>query len=179
MSSGRSRADFLKFLDYLGEKGLLPAATASSRKATANRVLSILSPEEASDITSIDLDDLMKRFHNINGQQYTQESLLTYKSRMRTALEDFRAYCTNPLGFKPSGQSRSKAKSNAEKARPQVGPKQPNSVATTPTAPVMSVSILPIPLRSNLTVQIAGLPFDLSRSEAQKIANIILAHAQE
>jgi hypothetical protein len=38
------------------------------------------------------------------------------------------------------------------------------------------VAGLPIQIRADLTVQLVGLPFDLTKSEAQKIANIVLAY---
>ena len=66
MAQNRSRADFLRFLDYLGEKGLIPSGTAASRKATANKVTAILSDEEAADVTALDLDEVMMRFHDLN-----------------------------------------------------------------------------------------------------------------
>jgi hypothetical protein len=37
--------------------------------------------------------------------------------------------------------------------------------------------ILPIPIRPDLTVLLLDLPHDMTKAEAQKIANIILAHA--
>lgn len=178
MTQNRSRADFLRFLDYLREKGLIPSGTAASRKATANKVTAILSDEEAADVTALDLDEVMTRFHNLNPQQYTSESLQTYRSRMKTALEDFKAYSTNPLGFKPSGQARSKPRQNAEKPRPVTA--AASGVSDAPATPELrslpNISVLPIGLRFDLIVQIAGLPFDLTKAEAQKIANIVLAH---
>ena len=36
-----------------------------------------------------------------------------------------------------------------------------------------------IALRDDLTVEVFGLPFDLTKKEAQKIANIVIAHASE
>ena len=38
---------------------------------------------------------------------------------------------------------------------------------------------LPIPIRSDLAVQIEGIPFDLTKAEATKIANVVLAMATE
>lgn len=182
MSANRSAAALLTFLDFLGQKGLIPPATASSRKATANKVLSILSDDESQDVLSLDLDNLMQRFHNLNNQQYTPESLQTYKSRMKTALEDFRSYTENPLGFKPTGQGKSKLKLATDKSgNGNQKTKSASDVAShsTPASSpaILGVSVLPIPLRADLTVQIAGLPFDLTPGEAKKIANIILAHA--
>ena len=98
---------------------------------------------------------------------------------MKTSLEDFKAYSTNPLGFKPPGQARSKPRQNAEKPRPATA--TVSGVSDAPAIPeprsLPNISVLPIALRSDLIVQIAGLPFDLTKPEAQKIANIVLAHA--
>ena len=72
MSDGRSRADLLSFLDFLGQKGLIPPSTASARKASANKVLAILSEDEAVEAVLRaqleptlrgDLRDLMKKLN--------------------------------------------------------------------------------------------------------------------
>jgi hypothetical protein len=180
MSTNRSRDDFLRFLAYLGDKGLIPLATASSRRATAGKVTAILSDDEAADVTALDLDDVMRRFDHLNPHQYTPGSLQAYKSRMKTALDDFRSYCENPLNFRPSGQQRTKVKpSNGEQQKKPIrGRVKTNdaSATATPSVSLPNVTVLPIALRAGLTVQIAGLPFDLTAAEAKKIANIILAH---
>jgi hypothetical protein len=41
----------------------------------------------------------------------------------------------------------------------------------------MAKSILPIPIRADLTVYIQGLPFDLTESEAKRISNVVTAMA--
>lgn len=183
MSQNRSRDDLLRFVEYTGSKGLVPTATAAARKAAVNRVTSILSDEEAEDVTNLDLDELMRRFDNLNQHQYTPESLQTYKSRLKTVLEDFRLYRENPLNFRSGSQSRTRVKSNGEKkkslrtdltVKESVSGALPKVIQHLP-----NVTVLPIPLRPDLTVQIAGLPFDLTPAEAKKIANIILAHAME
>jgi hypothetical protein len=186
MSNGRSTADLLKFLDYLAEKGLMPAATAASRKASANKMLAVLSDDESRDVTLIDMDDVALRFHNKNGQQYTPGSIQTYKSRVGSAIDDFRAYLENPLGFRTSSKARQRPRISKEKV-PDVNSagesksslRDLSLVPQSAPSPVAPMNILPVGLRPGLTVQIAGLPFDLSKAEAQKLANIILAHATE
>lgn len=183
MSENRSRDDLIRFLEYLGDKGLVARATASARRTAAAKVLSVLSNEEAQDVIGINLDHVMGRFDNLNPHQYTPESLQAYRSRLKTALEDFRSYCDNPVTFRPSGQTRIKQKSvsNGAKTTKKItssAPTAPQSApSTTPAIDLPNVNQLPIPLRQNLTVRIFGLPFDLSKQEAQKIANIVLAHA--
>jgi hypothetical protein len=186
MSNGRSTADLLKFLDYLAEKGLMPSATAASRKASANKMLAVLSEDETRDVTLLNMDDVALRFHNKNGQQYTPGSIQTYKSRVSSAIDDFRTYLENPLGFRSSSKPRKRNRSAKEPVT--VSSSGVSIIRTSVAAPAVThsttqaplpagVSILPVPLRQNLTIQIAGLPFDLTKSEAQKLANIILAHA--
>jgi hypothetical protein len=41
----------------------------------------------------------------------------------------------------------------------------------------MASSILPIPIRADLTIYIQGLPYDLTPTEAKKIASVIQAMA--
>jgi hypothetical protein len=184
MAQNRSRDDLIRFLEYLGEKGLTARATASARRTAAAKVLSVLSGDEAQDVIGVDIDQVMSRFENLNPHQYTPESLQTYRSRLKTALEDFRSYSDNPVSFRPSGQSRGKPKTNAggPKAAKKAGatslaPAPSSSAQSAPIVDLPNVNQLPIPLRQNLTVRIFGLPFDLSKQEAQKIANIVLAHA--
>lgn len=179
MSNPRSREELLKFLSYVGSKGLLSPATAESRKASVNKVLGILSDDEACDVSKIDLDEVTRRFANLHGQGYTADSLRTYKSRAKSSIDDFLRYVENPLAFKVGGAKRPpRAKSIKDNpsdiAQIQLPGGQP--VTTTPSA---SSGIVPIPLRADLTVYVQGLPFDLTAREAKKIANVILAMSMD
>lgn len=182
MTQNRSRDDLIRFLDYMGEKGLIPPATASARRTAASKVLSVLSEDEAKDIIEVDLDDVMSRFDNRNKHKFTPESLQAYRSRLKTALRDFRAYSANPVNFRPQGQLRIKQRPQPERQKVasdgvnQVNPIKPEADLA---LELPNVSVFPIPLRQNLTVRVVGLPYDLTPAEAKKIANIILAHAIE
>lgn len=179
MSTNRSREALFEFLDYLANKGLMAKATVSARKASAGKVLGVLGDDEAEDVLSIDLDEVMHRFQNLEGKKYTPGSLNTYQSRTKSALDDFASYLRNPMGFRPSVQNRDrKPKSEAK----QVGKNEEikrNAEGTHTQRSTMppSASILPIPIRADVTVHIQGLPFDLTESEANKIANVIRAMA--
>jgi len=175
--SKMSRAALLEFLEYLADKGLVNKATVSARKAAAGRVLSILDEAEASDVSKVDLDDVMARFHNLEGSKFTPASLNAYKSRLKSTLDDFLRYQADPLNFKPSVQNTGRRTSD----RPRSTTRAENAATSTPPrsieAPPTSVSILPIPIRADLTIKIQGLPYDLTIQEANKIANVIKAMA--
>lgn len=180
MSNDRSREGLIRFLDYMGEKGLVNSTTATTRKAAAQKILSILSEEEASNVLVLDLEDVMTRFHNLEGQNYSPGSLAAYQSRLRTAFEDFAKYIENPLGFKPSGQGKLKGpKANGKPSKASGGdaPVQKLPVSSSTEAGFPNSTILPIPLRPDLIVRIQGLPFDLTPGEAAKLAAVIKAMA--
>lgn len=185
MTKDRSRAALIKFLDFMANKGLAPANTVNARKAAANKILGILNDEEASDISNLDLASLMARFSNLNGHDYTPASLTTYQSRLKSSIEDFFAYQENPLTFKPSGKQREKAVKIPSSKDPtsglssERGAPPDDAVTRQPHPTALSSLTLPIPLRANLTVQIHGLPFDLTKSEANKIAAVISAFSNE
>ena len=183
MDTARSREALAEFLDYLAAKGLMARATVLARKAAASQILAILEPTEASDVVSLDVDDVVARFGRLHGRKYTPQSLATYKSRLRSALEDFRSYLSNPLAFRPSIQAREKSKSAPSR---DVSPDQPRPKPDLKTdaprpipMPAAASNILPIPIRADLTIFVQGLPFDLSEGEARKIAGVITAMAHQ
>lgn len=180
MSSPRSKAELLKFLEYVGAKGLLSPATAESRKASVNKVLGILSEEEARDVATLDLDEVVRRFANLHGQGYTADSLRTYKSRTKSSIDDFVRYVENPMAFKVGGAKRVARAKPSKDASPSSagtfeGTEPPIAAAAVP--PAAGTGIIPIAIRSDLTIHVQGLPFDLTAREAKKIANVVLAMA--
>jgi len=181
VAGDRSRQKLLEFLDYLGNKGLMSAGTIAARKSAVSKILGILSEDEAADVTKLDLDHIMARFQNLEGQNYTPGSLNTYLSRLRSTIDDFDTYLKNPLAFKPNVQNRERrgAKQDAKKEGrnisdvPQHTPHQSPGLSSV----MPSVNLLPIPIRQDITVYVQGIPFDLTESEASKIANVIRAMA--
>jgi hypothetical protein len=172
MSRDRSKQKLLEFLDYLGNKVLMAGATVATRKAAANKVLGILSEEEAADVTALDLDEVMSRFQNLEGKNYTAGSLNTYLSRLRSAIDDFNSYLSNPLGFKsstPAREKRSKPEIKKDPTTPEAGASTIGERAPPRSSPPsLSSSILPIPIRPDITVYVQGLPYDLNDTEARE-----------
>jgi hypothetical protein len=181
VNQSKSKSALLEFIDYLAKKGLMNKATAQARKAAANMVLGILDENEAQDVTSIDLDRLFTRYINLAGSNYKPESLNVYKGRLRAAIEDFTNYQRDPMNFRPGVKGRKPAERakisnpNGKEVAQPLSDKLPSSL----TPPPASVSILPIPIRPNLVVQIQGLPYDLTPAEAAKISNVVRAMASE
>jgi hypothetical protein len=173
MTDKRSRQDFMEFLDWISQKGLMSPNTISSRRAAASKVLAILDDEEAQDVTKLDVDDLMRRFGYKEGKNYTPGSLQTYASRLRSALDDFKVYVDEPMNFRPGVQPRERRKAEPKRDAPATaGAPQPQAAAAAPPANALS-----IPIRPDKAILVQGLPYDLTEAEAAKIANVIRAMA--
>ena len=181
MTSARSRADLLSFLDYAKAKGLLNSATAESRKAAVNKVLGILDEEEARDVSTLDVDLVLDRFQTLHGRRYSPASLRTYRARVRSSIDDFIRYQSNPMDFRPRSAGVAKTVSpNKKVGKPQSERQSASTqepVSRTAPTPAYQTSTFPIPLRQDLTVLLHGLPHDLTEVEARKIANVVLAMA--
>jgi len=114
-SNGKYSAAALdEFLAYLGEKGLMAKPTVSSRRAACNKMLSVLDAEETADVRALDIEQVARRFHNLEGKNYTPDSLKTYKSRVSKAIEDFQNYLSDPMTFKPKSSTVKKIKQNQQ-----------------------------------------------------------------
>ncbi len=126
----------------------------------------------------LDIDEIMSRFHNLEGANYTPDSLSTYKSRLKSAIDDFLRYQKDPLNFRPAAQSAARKPDRAKTSASAEAPTRSEPHQKGPVeAPPAAVNIIPIPIRPDLTIKIQGLPFDLTTSEANKIANVIKAMA--
>lgn len=186
MSTDYSEQALSTFLDWLGDKGLVKQATAKSRKIAALKILSALDGHEKIDLRSLDRDATFQRFVNKLGSDFTPDSLVTYKSRFTSALEDFLRYKENPAGFKPGLSSRSarKTKGSSDTGRkPSISSKTKNSHSTDinqqqqHTTVDISKFVFPIPLRDGVVVQIHNIPSNLTAAEAERISAVIKALA--
>jgi hypothetical protein len=183
MDTKYSEQELGNFLDYTIEKGLLNESTARARKIAAQRILAVLDDNEKQDLRTIDLDSAFQRFANKNARDFTPQSLASYRSRLKSALEDFSNYVRDPAAFRTTTASRSVRKSDGlqEPSQRRGSARRPAPIEK-PAVPdgyfeASPGVVFPIPLRSNLVVQIHGLPSDLTQAEADRIAAVVRALA--
>ncbi|MDO8358834.1 MAG: hypothetical protein Q7T08_02195 [Devosia sp.] len=175
MTTEYSAQALLDFLDYLAVKGLVKKGTVTARKAAVNNMLAVLDDSERADLRKLDVDVLSSRFSTLHGSRYSPQSLKEYRVRLRNSLIDFLRYKENPANFKVSTGQRivlRKKPASPPVSAPSVANKAPeNSEA------IVSTFNVPIPVRPGVLVQLNGIPTDLTRSEATKIANVVMAMA--
>jgi hypothetical protein len=178
-----------RFLDYALEKGILKPETAKSRKTAVNKILEKITDDERSDVRKVDLDREADHFANRQGAGYIPASLQTYKSRAKTALADFEAYVDSPMTFRPSaatngkgqvkgggGQAVRKPKSGKPAGQAEVRDRSQDGGNAAGERKAEGLTF-PVPIRPGLIVQLQGVPFDLTAGEAEKIAQVVKALA--
>jgi hypothetical protein len=147
-----------------------------------NTLLSILDDAESEDVTTLDLDEVATRFINKRGTEVKPDSVKVYKSRVAAAIADFKKYRADPLNFKVGTTPRPPVSARPDKNSGAFnGPSaQPSPAHHAPITPFVSPSeiVFPIPIRQDLIVKILGLPNDLTKLEATRIANVIHALAR-
>ena len=176
--NNKSLDGLVEFLDWTAEKGLMAKGTVIGRKVAVSGVLGVLDPEEKGDITVVDLDSVMSRFINLQGKKYNPSSLNVYKSRTNAAINDFKQYLSDPMSFKPSAnKGEKKSVSKVSKPQKASGPEATQTAGFAPSTNQASANVFPIQIRDNVVVRIHGLPFDLTKAEAERIANVVNAMA--
>jgi hypothetical protein len=128
------------------------------------------------------LDDVALRFLNKRSGEVKPDSVKVYKSRVQSAIRDFMNYRADPLNFKvgltpkPSFQGRPE-KNSARRIAPDPALQAPPAQHHAFVSPSEMELALPILLRPDKIVKIIGLPSDLTKQEATRLANIVLAFA--
>lgn len=183
------------FLDYALDKGLMKKETASGRKRASNQILEVLDEHELRDLRQVDLDAAARRFANLQGSKFKPSSLQVYVSRTKSAVQDFISYVDDPINFRSSVSTRASSgngkfkkdikkqkdigsSTNANQAAPPLSgdtSRQNENPGGLGGAP--GTLIFPVPIRSNLVVNISNIPSDLTEQEAAKIAAVIKALA--
>jgi hypothetical protein len=160
----------LAFCDYLIDKGYASSGAVGPWKSAAKQVFEAVEGENygTTDVRSIDLDEYLGRFENMERGRYKAESLASYGSRLRRAHEAYLAFLVD--GRTPQLR-RGPQRQDGERPRPRSKPE-----TTTPSAPIApSVADLveyPFPLRSGQLAYVR-LPKKLEKADAERIAAFV------
>jgi len=162
----------VEFWGWVVEKGLVKANTARSFGAASKQVLAIDDDWETRDVSTIDVEDMIRRFKNIRQKDFKPESLNAYDRRFRQGLSHFLEYKRDPGNWKFKGQDASsrRARSGKNNAHTEEeGVTEATGSMAGGVAPLISLMEYPFPLRENCIVKIR-LPIDLKISEAERLS---------
>lgn len=160
---------------WAAEKGVMNRNSAFGMRSACSQVLSVLDNWKEIDVTSIDIEDLLKRFRNLRARDFSPSSLDAYEKRFRGGIASFLDYVNNPSGWKPTARAPRKPRSkedgdDAKEAR--------REDAQVPVARSEAPGLIeyPFPLRDKLVARLM-LPRDLTIAEARRLYGFMNAVA--
>jgi len=162
----------LNFLKQAGMEGLINPATARARRRALEQLADELTDDERRDIRRIDVDDLVSRFHKLEGSSIRSETLEIYGQRVSAALEEYLGWLAQPDSFNRARREKARAFSRGE----PVTPEQRAAEQVTLEATENPSNVVPVPIRDDHVVYLANLPIDLTPEEAARIARVIKAY---
>ena len=172
MANAYSADDLLDFLGHAGDRGLVPAATAQALAVASRNVLGVLTEEEKDDLSQLDLEAAIKRFNNKRAKDFNPSSLTAYGGRVRRAVDLFLQWRDDPANFTVKTRTASTPR-RREKAveNGNTGTKEAESARGLDLRAGTYQSSLPI--RPGLIITLANVPHDLTRAEAERLANFV------
>jgi hypothetical protein len=165
---------------WAADKGLMNRNTAAALRTACLHVLGVLDGWEHIDVTSLDVDDAIRRFQHLRAREFNPKSLTSYARRFRRALASFAEYVKDPGGWKPASRGpKSPTESHGQKRhrQPRATAMHDNAeqsvVAASPTRGLIEY---PFPLRDDLVARLM-LPRDISAAEVKRLSGFMMALA--
>lgn len=165
--------DLLDFLNHIGDKGLVPAATAQALAVATRKVFGVLEEKEQENLADLNLDAIIKRFNNKRARDFSPASLKEYGRRVLRAIELFEQWKDNPVNF--SIETRAPRRSKKETVNLQRS-KETNEG---PIPDVLQNSTRPgtfhssFPVGAGRVITLTNIPEDLTSAEAERLAQFV------
>ena len=181
-----SREKLDEFLGWVAEKGLMKLGTARALRSACKTVLAVMEDDEARDMSTVDLQDVVQRYQNLHGMAVNPRTLQVYDRRVRQAVTEFLRYNEDRANWKPSAVQRSKKPAQSAKKRRPASRTPINGGVENPESHPLDLDVSKIvhsfPLRRDTIVTVSGIPFDVKRSEMSRLTaylSNLVPHSEE
>jgi len=195
MSLIRDTEEVLKFLEFVGRKLILSKQAVDCRLTACNNLFAVLNEDEDSiEYILKNLDVLINRFRNRN-TNVRASTLKVYKSRVKSSLEDFKAWSADPFVWERAVTDKARAHGLEHKKRK---PKKVEEVevAATPRAkreprveaPVVEASAtmtlavgrrVSFPIRADFSVEMVLPPEGITLKELHRLGLFLYPYCQD
>jgi hypothetical protein len=176
MATDYSTEDLLEFLSHASERGLMPAATGQALAVATRNVIGVLSESERSDVRTLDLESVTKRFSNKRAKDFSPSSLREYGRRVQRAVSLFLRWRDNPAGFSVPTRATAPSRKREQKKQEEVAVAESDDFSS--GANIASVDSRrgfqsAVPIRPGYIVVISNIPSDLTAAEADRIGAFV------
>lgn len=181
--------EVVKFLEFVGEKSILNESTVTCRMTACKHLFSILNEDEDSiEYILENLDLLVNRFRNRH-TAVQPNTLKVYKSRVKSSLEDYRAWSKDPIAWEKSLHEKTKAVLKEKKSRAQTvksqrrknyAPETIDSVST-PLAPTANNGLrrVSFPIRPDFNLEVTLPGEGLSMKELLRLGLFLYPYCKD
>ncbi|MGI8812739.1 MAG: hypothetical protein ACR2IH_09475 [Pyrinomonadaceae bacterium] len=171
MANQYAMDDLLDFLSHIGDKGLVPVATAQALAVATRNVFGALEEDEQKNIGGLNLDAIIKRFNNKRARDFSPASLKEYGRRVRRAIELYEQWKDNPANFSVETRAPRKSKKESVHFPADTSNNGPNEVQHAPNRVGTFQSSFPV--GSGRVITLSNIPEDLTSSEAERLAQFV------
>lgn len=173
MSNTYSVEEVLAFLDHAAERGLMPAATAQALAVASRNVFGVLTEAEKADVRHLDLDAVVKRFHNKRARDFSTDTLKEYDRRIRRTVKLFLEWREDPANFRAPTRSTTPGRRRKSDPESVSGGDVQNSAPVTSLSSGTGTYQTVLPLAPGRIVTLANVPVDLTAGEAERLAQFV------
>lgn len=172
MSNSYSLEELLGFLEHAGEKGLMPPATATALAVACRNIFGVLTEEEKSDIGRLDLSAVVKRFQNRRAKDFSGPTLKEYDRRARRAVALFLEWRQDPANFQAPTRATASVRKrrNSAELDPEEAPQKVTGAGWNAGVGGYQTAV---PLGRGRIVTLLNVPEDLTRTEAERLAQFV------
>lgn len=186
----RDTEEVLKFLEFVGKKSILDEHAVNCKLTACNSLFSVLNDDEDSiDYILGNLDLLLNRYLNKN-KSVTHNTLKVYKSRVKSCLEDYKAWSADPFAWernlteKKLAEKREEKKQKPQKAKLKksvqhaVAEEEISEEASLPTEKSTQLRVA-FPIREGLSIEVT-LPKDgLTLKELKRLGMYLFPYCKD
>lgn len=142
MSLIRDTEEVIKFLEFAGRKAILNEQAINCRLTACHNLFSVLNEEEDSiEYILKNLDLLVNRFRNKN-ENVQASTLKVYKSRVKSSIEDFKAWSADPFAWERAITDKAKAAGMSSRKERKAS-REAKERPAEPNAPMAPIAIIP------------------------------------
>ncbi len=192
MSLIRDTEEVLKFLEFAGRKSILNEHAIHNRLTACNNLFGVLNEEEDSlDYILSNLDVLINRFRNKNNN-VRASTLKVYKSRVKSSIEDFKAWSADPFAWERAVTDKAKAaaasESRKEKERKpakaarktmEIEDEETEILVEGPAPDLTGSRRVSFPIRKNFSVEMTLPAEGLTAKELQRLGLFLFPYCAE
>ncbi|NBX69675.1 MAG: hypothetical protein EBR01_12010 [Proteobacteria bacterium] len=189
----RDTEEVLKFLEFVGKKSILDEHAIHCRLTACHNLFSVVNEEEDHlEYILSNLDLLINRFRN-KSKSVNEATLKVYKSRVKSSLEDYKAWSNDPFAWerklndkKAASQVQKRSKKTIKTSKPIEQKSQPVMEEATLTQEPTAVFKAPaaarrvsFPIRADLNVEVVIPEGGLTLKELNRLGMFLYPYCND